>query len=302
MARIPRMTPQGDMLIDMERIGLHQVPERLFFWTSDRTPVDMKDWYRGTRGFLVCNGPSLVTHDLSLLKKRGVLTMGMNNGWAPHIPNLWVGNDHPGRFCDDGWRDPTILKFTPAEHLQTPTSMLHRRLPNGTFKQLPQRTDQMPNILYFIRNQKFEPSTFLTAGAICYGRSARWHDNVRPSGVSTMLQAIRIMYHLGIRTIFLLGADFKMVGTAEQNPGNYAFEQMRTQRAVDNNNRMYEMMNWMFADLAPMFKLANLSVWNCTPNSGLQTFPHMPYLDAVTSCILPDLVTDGWYSNERNPT
>ena len=75
----------------------------------------LADLYRGAGCFLILAGPSLKELPLELLKKRGVITMTINNGVAAFPegvrPHLWTFTDKPQKFHDAIWKDPGILKF-----------------------------------------------------------------------------------------------------------------------------------------------------------------------------------------------
>jgi len=87
-------------------------PAPLLF-TRDHHPLWLGDLYRGRSAFLIAGGPSFATLNHSLLRKPGVLTLGLNNSAKTFRPNLWVGVDEPDQFMRSVWLDPTILKFVP---------------------------------------------------------------------------------------------------------------------------------------------------------------------------------------------
>jgi hypothetical protein len=97
-------------------VGKYLQPAPMLF-TRDGHNVFLGDMYRGYAAFLICAGPSLQKHDLSLLSQRGILTLAVNNAAAVYRTNLWVSVDDPGNFCDTIWRDPGIVKFVPICHM-----------------------------------------------------------------------------------------------------------------------------------------------------------------------------------------
>jgi len=91
-----------------------------------------------------------------------------------------------------------------------------------------------------------------------------------------MLVAIRIMAMLGVRTIFLVGADFNM-----DSKKPYAFDQEKHDGGARSNNNAYKALNSFFNVLKPHFNAINLNVYNTNPDSGLKTFDHIPYEQAI---------------------
>ena len=67
-------------------------------FTRDGHNLFLGDLYRGAAAFLICGGPSLLTHDLTQLQQRGVITLAVNNAATVVRPNLWCCVDDPGNF------------------------------------------------------------------------------------------------------------------------------------------------------------------------------------------------------------
>mgnify|MGYP006404818789 FL=1 len=90
-------------------------PEKssMLLWKTKKDGISWDNHYQGSKIFLVCSGPSLKDLNLSLLDNRGVVTMAINNSWCMVKPDLWIGFDVPGRFHNDGWMDPSIMKIVP---------------------------------------------------------------------------------------------------------------------------------------------------------------------------------------------
>lgn len=110
-----------------------------------------------------------------------------------------------------------------------------------------------------------------------------------------MYVAIRLLFYLGIRRLYLLGCDFRM----RHDEQNYAFPQRRSAGSVFNNNQSYDALNVRLRHLRPRFEEAGLRVLNCTPRSGLTAFPHLPFEAAVrraTAVIPRRIVTEGMYN------
>jgi len=93
--------------------------------------------------------------------------------------------------------------------------------------------------------------------------------------------ALRILYELGFHHVYLLGADFSM----ELGKQNYHFKQDRSASAVKNNNDTYRILNTRFDKLRPVFEKQGFNVYNCLINSGLKSFDHISYEDALAAAL-----------------
>jgi len=210
--------------------------------------VHLTDTYKGMHAFITCPGPSLLDcRPLGLLYEPGILTMGLNN--SPEIirPNLWVAVDpnktHTGqKFLQSIWQDPGILKFYPTKQMD--------------------QVDAGVNLWGYAPTQPWKWWRYFAEERVV------WGNNV-------LTIAIRILYDLGVRVVYLLGADFKM---DLKRP--YAFEEQVTQEHCDSNNRSYEMLNERFEVLRPLLEHHGLQVYNCTPDSNLTAFDYLDYDEA----------------------
>jgi hypothetical protein len=204
--------------------------------------------------------------------------------------------DNPGNFIDVGWKDPSIIKFAPEKLRE---HRLHVKEKDG-FRFSPFRVCDMPGVFLYRRNATFNHKTFLTEESVNWGTTGGEKDSLGIKGSrSVMLAAMRLVYYLGFRTVYLLGCDFKM---EKRKYGNYAWRQDRSNSSIKGNNRTYEVLNERFKALLPLFKEGGLEVFNCNPDSGLEVFPHMEYEKALTlagqECAVP-VDTDGWYSHGK---
>jgi len=245
----------------------------------------------GASCFLLCGGPSLRTLDLSLLKGKG-LTCALNNAWFLHRPHLWVCADTPERFWDEGWRDPTIMKFCPRSHM-------HRtlRIPDdeGVLKPSPLKAGDCPNTWFYMRNNGFNPATFLDEEGVSWGTLKGTPDSLGiANSRSVMLSAMKILPWLGIRTIYLLGCDFHMALSQQATP--YAWDEKKDARGRKGNNNLYQVLATRLRAVAPFFEERGIKVYNCNPTSGLTVFPHLSYEEALgREGGKPPVVTKGWY-------
>ena len=237
--------------------------------------------------FLLCGGPSLAKMNLELLRQPGIVTMGVNNSPAVFRPDMWVHVDAADRFLRSIWEDQRIHKFTPI-------GLKNGRIfDSDSWSYTEQKVTDCPNVSYYRRHEGFAAGEFLRGNSVCWGGK---------EGKSVMLAAIRILYELGFRKIYLLGADFRM---AEDY--GYAWAQGRAAAAVANNNRLYGALNDWFTQLRPLFEAAGLKVWNCTPESGLKAFDAMTLEEAVAEARLKIDVakerTEGLYDKAKpDPT
>ncbi len=258
-------------------------PQPMFF-TREMSQLNMIGNYRGRSAFMICNGPSVASgrYDLSLLKLPGVITYGINNGPKTVRPNFWSCVDDPKRFLKSIWLDPTITKFVPQAHSEkqlfdneTWTDMVYVK-PDGKTK--PVLVGDCPNVVYYHRNSKFVAERFLFEDTINWGNSADYGG-----GRSVMLPVIRILFLLGFRRVYLLGADFKMSETK-----TYHFDEQRNNGAVKGNMATYDRMkNEYFPALKPICDAEGFEIFNCTEGSELKTFPFVKYEDAIADCISP---------------
>ena len=250
-----------DMNMDME-FGQHMP----FFFTREGSEIDLVGMYKGRSAFLICNGPSFVQLNHDLLRLPGVMTFGINNGPKTFRPNLWTCVDDPVRFLKSIWMDPKITKFVPQSHFEKPI------FDNEKWEIMKTKVGDCPSVIGFRRNEKFKAERFLIEQTINWG----CHKDF--GGCRTvMLPALRILYLLGFRKVYLLGCDMKM----SQNY-TYHFDEQRTKGAVKCNMSTYDRLKSEYLpELHPIFDTAKYQVFNCNPESELKIFPFIPFSDAI---------------------
>lgn len=265
------------------------------FWTTDWSAASLHNWLRGRPVFIVCSGPSLATLDLSLLSKRGIVTLGVNNSWLVHRPTLWTCVDSPDRFADVCWKDPGIVKFVPAAHRDSKLRVLR---PGKKERSSRFRVRDMPSVWLYQRADAFDHRTFATADSVQWGCSGKVTDSIGINGKRSVMQAaLSLACGLGSKRIYLLGADFRMAPDAR-----YAFDEGRSEGSIRHNNVLYRSMNERFTALKPELDKLGIRVWNCTEGSGLTAFPHMPYEEAVakeSADCSQAVPTRGWYERDK---
>lgn len=221
--------------------------------------------YQGASVFLIASGPGLLDLDLEGLRRPGILTMGINNSPKTFRPHLWVAIDPPGKFLRSVWLDPTIQKFVPRGNLD------HSLFDSQWWMEAPEIPRRCPNVFSFETSCEFSPETFLDETCVCLGNSPE-----RGGGRSVLLAALKVLYSLGVKRVFLLGVDFRM---ASEKP--YHFDESVSKLHVEANNRAYLKLDRFLSQLAPRFSTAGMEIWNCQPGSALTAFPHLPLEHAL---------------------
>ncbi len=282
----------------------HAMPrDRSPFSDTSGRPIFLSSFGQAASAFLVLGGPSLLEYDLSLLQRRGIFTMAVNNAGTMLRPNSWMFVDTPGKFHDSIWRDPAVLKFVRKTLLNRG---LRARRPDGSFRNLETSEGKhavprdMPGIIAWDHNADFEPARWLAEPSINWGQSkksaARSRDKY-PQILNSMFASLKLLYATGFRVVYLLGCDFQM---REEQP--YAFAQTKAAGGVRSNNGSYIKLNQMLGMLAPYFTAAGFHVFNCNKTSGLTVFPHVSYADAIGTATRDFVETadriraDGWYN------
>lgn len=251
----------------------------LTFSTGERVPINIENLYRGHTCFLVVSGPSLATYDLTLLKQPGIITLGVNNSPKVFRPNMWTCVDDPEKFMISIWKDPTITKFVPFGKYNKPI------FDNTKWEMSNLTVKDCPNVIHYFRNEHFNAETFLTEKTVNWGSHKKFGGKR-----SVFMAAIKILYVLGFRRIFLVGCDFKM----EKGKENYAWKQDRHDGSVKGNNSTYNEMKSRFTTMRPMFEDAGFFIYNCNPNSEFKVFPTIDYQTAIKLALaeFPDTLTE----------
>ncbi len=255
----------------------------------------LRDLWRGCAGFMVCGGPSLKALPLERLKERGIVSLGINNasGFAPVRAATW--SDPTEKFHHGISLDPSIMKFVPQPRL---TDAVAVKLPSGQFAWTDMQLCDCPNVWAYNRSCQWEPARFLDSDAATWGNNDEGvARNGRPKIIFTFFLGLRLLHYLGVRRIYLLGADFAMT---DQEGGGYAFNEARDGGAAKCNNDHYKKAAVMLAELKPILDRGGLEVFNCNRLSALEVFPHVPFDRALADCRgnVPAEPFDlnGWYA------
>jgi len=268
----------------------------------DKRPTHaMRNQWAGCAAFLVCGGPSLRQIDLSFLRERGIVSLGINNvaGYAP--VRAWCYSDSTHKFHHGIFFDPNIIKFVPKPRLEkNDKSRVRAKLPDGTFRWTGRHVSQCPNVFGFPRETKFFPEQFFSLPYASWGASDKHPEmNYRAKNIFTFFIGFRLLHYLGVRRVYMLGVDFKM--DAAQG---YAFGQARWPGAVNGNNGKYRIATGMLQELRPHFEKAGFEVYQTNPDSALRVFDYVPLATAIQDCrgaVPPEPwsedALEGWYED-----
>ena len=243
-----------------------------FFFSAERNPdYSSVGRYKGATAFLIGGGPSFRDVDKGPLKN--CFTMCMNNCISQFRGDSFICVDDPCRFMLSAWLDPKIQKFVPFTNAEK--QLWDSRWINGRqiWEPSGHQVRTCPNVTYFTRNSKFVGNRFFTEATINWGCSEQW-GGCR----SVMISAIRILFLLGFRKIYLVGVDCRM--TEEDK---YCFSDGRPKKqGVRGNNNTYDRMN---KEYMPAIKKEGsrygLKIYNTNINSGLKTFEYVPLQNAI---------------------
>jgi len=263
-------------------------------------PLYLDNLYRGAAAFILLSGPSANLLDLSVLRRRGIFTIGVNQSPSISPVTAWTYVDRPRKFHEGIWNDPAVLKFVNARHFRKGL----QRKEGGKFTEMKSRQKpevkwcvrDMPGVIGYRRNATFDPKQWLSQGSVNWGNGLKQaRRNGHPHVLNVMFAVLKITYSLGFRRVYLLGCDFFMEAGRP-----YAFDQDKDEGGVQMNNRSYGKLDGMLAMLKPSFDAAGYNVFNCNPSSGLSVFPYEAFDDAIHDATLempaePWDVT-GWYN------
>lgn len=209
------------------------------------------DTYKWREAALIGGGPSFAGVDREALRASGLLTLTLNNAVISYRSDLWLGVDPPRRFVRWLWTDTSIQKFTPQRHRGKPIAGDPPTLAGDCPSTFFYRQNQ-----WFKREQMFAPHDPLI-----------W-DNRNGHGCRTsLMDAIRVLYLLGVRRIYLFGVDFY-----QSSDHTYHYPKRPGRRNIDYNNNLYKWMSKRFARLRPLMEEAGLNILNCNPRSRLEVF------------------------------
>jgi len=225
--------------------------KKAMFYRGADKPIQLDGFYEGQSIFLICNGPSV--NDMNLIPLDARQTFGINNGGVIK-PRFWTAQDTATKFKSEIWFDPTILKFVSFPRAR---ACIKGRL-----------VKDCPGIIYHEKSSRCDTSTWLDENCICWGVPKG--DGHR---LNTMIAALHIIYKLGFKNVYIIGADFTM---ASDEP--YFYDGKSN---VSSNNELYKLTDAYLKTLDPLWQKAGYNVYNCTPNGNLTALRRKNYMIAL---------------------
>lgn len=233
-------------------------PSRILAGTADDLLRDGFDnttpWLRNRgcdSGFLIGRGWSATEPRLRSLGD--VFTCAINNYPRWFEPDVWITGDPPHYFGRWIWENPHVRKFTPHETARLPCPKEDSDSPTKT-------PLDYPNVHFYhhttnIDADRFFETPYAQWGTTAYGPGDPEHPH---GGVrSSMIATLRILYDMGLRTVYLLGCDF----TPHEHPDEFYFSDLAEQ----------------LAKLKPVFDEYGFKVIQTNPDSHLRVFPIVPF-------------------------
>ena len=171
-----------------------------------------------------------------------------------------TGQSDCGVFPVGIYGNPDIAKHTDAVFRNLPS-------PEGPLLR------DCPNMHFHAMNVAFDPATYLTSPTINWGDGPFTYEQlpeIIAGGVevdhgvrASVLAALRILYDLGYRRLFLVGFDFD---ESDYRPHDY------WKRLIER-----------FERLKPVFDAAGYEIINCNRGSNLRCYPFMDFDEALAS-------------------
>ena len=260
-------------------VTLEPVNDPLVMYDRFSQPIGhaLRGMWQGCSAFYVCGGPSLKKLDLSFLKERGIVSLGVNNvaGYAP--VKAMTFSDPASKFHHGIFFDPGIIKFVPKPKL---SELVRAKMPDGSFQWTAYEVRHCPSVFGYERDGIWQEDQFLAREKATWGVSKKHTEN---QGKQTILFSfflgIRLLHYLGVRRIYLLGVDFKM-----DAQHHYAFGQYRHEGAIGSNNNSYRVATGMLHNLRPHLDARGLEIFQTNPESALRVFDHAPLDVAIDDC------------------
>ncbi len=253
-AGAPKMPRAGRILYGTDEDLIRSAHDDPVNWIIDRRKA------AAAKGcFLVGRGWSASHHRLGQVRGHGFLTCAINNYSRMFTPDLWVAGDPPQYFGRWIWENIDVQKFVPQECAGMPCPRSDVDAPIKTPR-------DYGNVHFYHHTTNIDPDRFFLTPYAAWGTTAYGpNEPETPNGGvrSSMIAALRILWHLGIRKVFLLGCDF----TPHEHPDETYFSDLSKQMDV----------------LQPVFLEHGLEVIQANPDSHLRTFPTVDFTTALTS-------------------
>lgn len=230
-------------------------PSKNVFFDKDKQPLRFDKTYSGKDCFLWCGGPRLMCFDLAAIKETGIEIMAIQNAGL-YQPTLWTIHDSCEKFDSSIWENPHIQKFFSAGKIRKFYSSKKIRI------------GELENTVFFeVDTKSIDISNWLSSYKIQL--AVQGEENIF---LCTMLQAINILWLLGFRNVYILGADFEM---KQEVP--YAYDFPVDERHVQINNERYLYINRYLSLLNVQFKANDFNVYNCDEQSKCTAFEYKSF-------------------------
>ncbi len=234
-------------------------------------PVSLRNLWRNCSAFLVCGGPSLRDYPVSMLRQRGVASLGINNASAYAPVAAATFGDPRYKMHPSIMLDPGILTFVPHTQLR---KHLRFKLPDKTFRMSTIAVADCPATYGMPRSGRFCANTFFDTWFAHWGYGGK--NSSRPySRLCSTLLGIRLLYYLGVRRIFLLGVDHSRPDKAD----GYAWGERGS-----GGLGAYDKMDRMYRELLPHLSARGVTIYNCNADSACQVFPTATFSEAIAEC------------------
>lgn len=237
-------------------IGARLIIRRLLWdlrpqsWTSRSRMKTWKDGQTGNKAVILCNGPSLLKADLSLLK--GVFTFGLNK------INLLFDKSDFRPSCIVAV-NPHVIEQNQAFFNQTDLPLF---LDSGAVRHIANRS-----------NAVFLPGT----SQRLFAKDCSM--NIYSSGTVTFV-ALQLAFHMGFSEVALIGADHNF---AQSGPSNQLVEAGEKDESHFDPKYFSDGMKWQLPDLFEsevgyamaqrMFGAYGRRIINSTEGGKLKIFP-----------------------------
>jgi hypothetical protein len=231
----------------------------IVFYRPDEKPVDICGIYKGSACFILANGPSANLRRPEFFKRPGVVTFGLNNGvnfWRPTLANV---ADPAHKFHHSIWLDPAITKFAVINNVDK-----HFYIDD---KDSGISISECPNVVFYKRAH-MSGELWMDENEICRGVTA--------TDRNSFVSMFHLAYKLGFKRMYLWGCDFKMTQSNQ-----YFFEEEQKHGVVIKNNNLYRKMNELLKKARQRFEDRGVTIYNCTPDSGLKAFDYMDIDKAI---------------------
>jgi hypothetical protein len=225
-----------------------------YYQDGRKRAVDLSDLYEGQHCFLLGGAPTLNHYDLAALKTNGIVTIGINNVPTIFKPTYWIGADKPRCYSKEYLYDPSIVKFACNGKADMEIDGI--------------KWKYFPSTLFWDAKEEFTINNLLHRTSYFVWWKNTWYN------------AIQLCYRLGFRTIYTLGADFKIDKNYE-----YAWNTSLSEKEVNSNRRLYLQTVNKMRELKPHFDEMSLKIINCSKTSSLiDDYGYLSYREAIEKC------------------